>query len=441
MTSETALRSMGWRARGSAIRDKMRRLSVLVWAGLIVPLLLAAAASAPAQENATRNATREALKRPAKRLSAHKRVPGDKERKTKAAAPAFDAAFYVYTLRGSGLEAIEREAREKAMAATIGELYFENRFILAPELLDSYLSSRLDDYVAGLQTLAVRQGVGSIEADVQVAINKRKLESDLAEKRFFYEPRRRPRYHVSLAETIDGQLPQTGVARQEVLASLEDLGGLPSEHEIAVPASNLDVDANQELLYEALVASRRHGVELLLTGAANANLIGVKRLYYDEYAFYTVDITLKLINVQNGKTIRQVSLTGQGSAPDPAEAARQALRRAGRDAAQRLLQGFAEEWRASTLVDEANYTLLIKGIGEGSLNSFLSRLPVALRGLNEEKPLARVKSYVNNVAVVNLRYEGTPERLRGFLHESRYPKFTIDEFDPETGDVKLSILE
>src|SRR5690606_14811159 len=122
--------------------------------------------------------------------------------------------------------------------------------------------------------------------------------------------------------TLDGLPPEQATARPRVLASLEATNAQPTRYNIAVPSNNLDVDANQELLYEALVACRRHGVELLVTGTADCRLDDFQRLYYDEYFFFATDITLKLIDVQNGRVLRTAMLSRRGNHVDEETAAR-----------------------------------------------------------------------------------------------------------------------
>lgn len=223
---------------------------------------------------------------PADRAGMSRRPDPRRDAAAAEAAPSSDVAFYLYTLSGASVEAIETVAKERALASTVGEFTFDNRYILAPEMLDRYLERRLEDFVSGVKVLHVKQGAGSIEAEVQVAINRGRLEHDLTEKRFFYHPRRRPYFHVSIEENLDGATPSDEPTRAAILRALADRSGQPTPFPILVPAPGLDVDANQDLLYQALVACRRQGIELLVTGTIDCRLEKSERLYYTEYAHY-----------------------------------------------------------------------------------------------------------------------------------------------------------
>jgi len=370
-----------------------------------MPLLLLGAPSAVAEENGEKGA-------PPQRLN---------------------AAFYTYTLHGRSLDDIEMQGRARALGSAVGDLLVEDRFILAPEVLDTYLDARVDKFISGYRVLAVRQSVGSVTADIQVAIDLGKLEKDLEEKRFFYQPKRRPYFHVSIAETLDGAPPPQDFARQAAIESLINNAGRPSKFQIANPPSNLDVDSNQDVLYRALVACRRTGVELLITGTVEATKQGDNRLYYDTYTSYMAKATLKLINVQDGTTLRTVSFDAKANDPDTAMAAELALKRVANDAVNELMKGFLDDWRKRTL-DDAPYRLLVREVSEDDLSAFMAQL----ENLGNDTRVFR-KSYLNQIGVLNMYYTGPEAELRRFLGEIRYPKFVVDSF--EEGRIRLTLLD
>lgn len=343
--------------------------------------------------------------------------------------------FYEYRLTGRSLDDIRNEAKQRAISTTVGSLYFENRFVVAPELLDVYLERRIDQFIAGIKAVNLQQGVGSITADIQVAVNRGRLERDLEEKRFFYEPKIRPFFHISLAETASGAPVASGPGRDQVANTLRELLARPTPFSISTPAPTLDVEANQELLFEAMVAARRQGIELILTGSVSAREERRERLYFQDYIFSEADIHLKLVRVQDGTVMREVRIAGRGSDPDPARSAENAIRRAAQDATHQILDGFFDEWRRISL-DEGDYRILVREVNESELNSFLNRLRSMSEGVQADETgtdrvvNARVylKSYVNNVAVINVFFKGDRAQLEQAIRESRYPQFIVQEF-------------
>jgi len=357
-----------------------------------------------------------------------------------ASTPAANArlgdgvAFYVYRISGRSADDIREEAMQRALASTIGTLYYEDRFIVAPELLEAYLQKRFRQFIAGVKVVDLKQGVGNVFGEVQVAVDRNGLERDLTEKRFFYKPKTRPYFHISLAETVDGTASATGDGRDEVANALREMLARPTPYKIDNPPPTLDVEANPDLLNQALVAARRQGIEIILTGSVTAKEERRERLYFNDYIFYDSEVRLKLIRVQNGEVLREVKLTGRGSDKDAKAAAAMAVRRASGDATRQILEGFFDDWRRFSL-DEANYRILVQDVDKQQVEAFISRLsgltdvtePDEAGGAEVEKRAkVYLKNFVNGVAVLNVYYEGDRARLVRVIEESRYPQFTVN---------------
>jgi hypothetical protein len=378
-------------------------------------------------------------------LAAPAFVPGQANRPTEERTDKSGGIdFYQYQLEGTSLDTIRADAKKRALATTVGTLYFEDRYIIAPELLDVYLERRIEDYISGVKVLNIDRGVGVLSCEVQVAVNKKKLERDLEEKRFFYKPKKRPYFHISLAESVDGVAAGTSPAREEVAQTLRELLARPTPFQITVPSPTLDVEANQEVLYQALVAARRQGIELILTGTVEAEKSDTERLYYTDFTYFDSFINLKLIRVQDGEILREVQLTARAGDPDETKAGQLALSRAAGDATRKILENFFSEWRLMSL-DEADYRIMVEDVSQEELDAFINRLTsippeeeMLIEGVTPE-PKVYKKSYVNDVAVLNFVFQGEAKRLRQTIEESRYPRFNIERFDD--GDVILTRLD
>ncbi|MBN1475150.1 hypothetical protein JXA47_00200 [Candidatus Sumerlaeota bacterium] len=311
---------------------------------------------------------------------------------------------FTFTYEGSDEGRLIHNAQMSALRSTVGRFYFDDRVIIARDILDRYLENNLSEFIA---SITVRDRVvdqGNSRLLLEVAVFARELERSLQELRFFFTPRPTPLSFVFLQEILDDARQEVPVAKPLVVEALDDAGLQVSEIAILSPDSRTDVaeggsdPADNPVLCDALRNAQRGGVELLFSGQCTTTLTDASDLYYDEHYFYETSLLLRMFRVDTGELLDEVVVTDSGSDVDDATAREIAIRKCVAAAIDRLIDTYSERWPREVL-NQTDYLLMVTDVGDDEVDLLINKLA----DIDEEAQVFQ-RSFYADVACLNLVY-------------------------------------
>lgn len=333
---------------------------------------------------------------------------------------------YEIDIFGPSAETAVKQAAVHAVRSAVGEFYCSDEMLLARSLLNRYIDTYYERFIASQKILSRRESQGLVYLQVAVVVDTGILNKDLREKRFFYKPRRRPFVYATVAETVDGT-PAAGepIAREPIHESLQSLLMPYTTSVIYSRNANIDLTQDEQHMEGARVAAQRAGVEVLVTGRVDLAQTRKKWIHFDEYTFYNAKASLTLIRVDDGKVLASAAYEAEAGNPNPQDAKRVAAGRATARILEQLIPPFAERWER-TMTDNAAFQVLVVGVNEAEAGVVQERLATRLKGVSVYR-----RSLFEDVAVFNLYYPpgkprtGEREKVESVLRDMVSPRFKI----------------
>jgi len=333
---------------------------------------------------------------------------------------------YEFDIFGPSTEAALKQAALHCVRSAVGEFYCSDEMLLARELLGRYLEKSYGRFIRSQKVLSRRESQGMVYLRVSIIVDVGALEKDLREKRFFYKPKRRPFFYVSVAETVDGQ-PTSGepISRTAIQESLQKLLMRYEPRVIYSNAPNLDLSADALQLAAAREAAQRAGVEVLLTGRVELQLSRREKIHFSDFTFYRAKARLVLIRVDDGKTLASGAYEAEAGHTDAEAAKRVAASRACAKILEDLIPSFALRWER-TMTDNVEFQVMLAGVNPREASLVKERLETSLRDVRVYQ-----RSMFEDVAVFNLYYPpgkvgpGERGRVEKVLRDLESPHFKV----------------
>jgi hypothetical protein len=336
---------------------------------------------------------------------------------------------YELDIFGPSAEAAVKQAELHAVRSAIGEFYCSDEMMLARALLARYAEKYYRRFVASEKILSRRESQGMVYLRVKIILDVRALEKDLREKQFFYKPKRRPVFYVTIAETVDNAAtssePISRAAIHEALKQLILDEKKIEQRVVYSQAPNLDLTKDEQQMTAAREAAQRAGVEVILTGSVDLRLSREKKIHFDDYAFYDAWTTLTLIRVDDGQVLGAANYEAGAGHNDKTAAKRVAASRATTKILQDLIPKFAERWER-TVTDNAEFQVMVVGVNAAEADVVQDRLATRLTGAEVHR-----RSLFEDVAVFNIYYPvkearpGERERIEQVLGDIVAPRFKL----------------
>ncbi|MDX1973663.1 MAG: hypothetical protein SFY68_14125 [Candidatus Sumerlaeia bacterium] len=326
------------------------------------------------------------------------------------------------------------KAKSEAILGSVGRIFLDQKLLMADQILGKYVGNYADQFIDGQEILSEEFLAGKNIVKSKVFVNFSRLEKDLAEKRFIYSPAYKPVFTGFMTETLEGKTNFDGVALKSLTESLRELGMKPFAAQLQTPPSTADVSTETFLLDSAIISSQRSGIEIIVTGEAEINLVEKKKLYFDEYWFYETSVTARLIRVDTREVLAEATAKGTSSEKEQSEAIGLSLDRANEVVAQQLFTKYSEFWPKVVQL-QSDYELLFTGVTpelERIIIQNLERLGGNIK-VNTRKSFDRS-------TVLSIDYDGPRELLIENLNSCPYPTLYILNPDSPTGlEIQVSI--
>jgi hypothetical protein len=264
---------------------------------------------------------------------------------------------------------------------------------------------------------------------VKIILDTQALLADLREKQFFYKPKRRPVFYVTVAETVDGAAPSSEpISRAAIHDALKQL--LVNEEKIErrviyPPAPNVDLTKDPRQLIAAREAAQKAGVEVLLTGSVDLKESRAKRIYFSDYTFYDARAALTLIRVDDGQVLGAETFEAGAGNGDKTTARQVAASRATTRIIEDLIPQLAERWER-TMTDACDFQVMAAEVNAGEADVVQDRLATQLTGAEVYR-----RSLFEDVAVFNICYptkEARPDerkRIEQVLRHMDAPRLQL----------------
>ena len=316
-------------------------------------------------------------------------------------------------------EAVEDASRE-AVQSCVGRVYFTDKLVMARSLLTRYIDHYYHKFVFSTLTVNKRHTGDKVYLKIKVYVDYSRLLADLEEKGFLFKPKARPLFIVFLSEILDGSPAPYSFGRDTIRSSWKDMTGQREpEAEITIPPTNMDVSESPPLFNEAIRVAQKNGAEIVLCGTSKSQREERQEFYYDTYTFYRTTISLKVMRVDDGKVMGEITVSSIAGSLRQSQAIELSITRAANKAASALAETFLAQWD-NTVQNKGDYIFLFSGVTD-------EKLDIINKHLLSLDPNARffLKSRYSDVAVGNFLYKGTRERLIFAIERLAYPRMHI----------------
>lgn len=323
------------------------------------------------------------------------------------------------TSQGQTRDEAIRRAQTEAVRASAGRVLLADQLLLADELLTQYLDNYYATFISGTEITSDSFEKGQNVLSFNIFVDYQKLEADLKEKMFLYQPAPKPAVAVFLSESLGEETNADGVAREILIQALRQNALKPFEGNLVSPPPNTDVGSDEFLLKSGLITSQRNGVEILVTGSARTRLVEQRPLYYDQFFFYTCDLTVKMIRVDTGLVMGTVTATGSAAGGDRAEAIRIAIERAAADVGPQLAKDYQAYWPV-VVQGRAQYQVLLTSVNEELLRIVMQHLDQLGKGTR-----VHLRKMFDSSALLVVETQASREDFLSRLASSPYPTLTV----------------
>ncbi len=316
-------------------------------------------------------------------------------------------------------EALNRALRN-AIEKGVGVLIDSETMVQNFQLLDDKVYSQVKGYVKSYQIVDDNQGKeGFYRIKLKAIVALGSLRKDLKALNIIMEKKGRPRIVIVFSETIDG-LTQPGALTQTSLekAFLEnDFPVVDKPQMEMIKARDVTLSYNDPSKAAAL--GRRYGAEVVIIGQATSDLVDKSQPYGVSVYAYQAQVSAKAIKVDTARLIasENVSSTQRGNGRIPT--AKESLDAAGQELADVMMSQIVEKWR-SEVYNLVGVQLVCEKVNLDALNLFED----SLRNLDIVKSLSQ-RSFVNNIAIIDIEIEGNADILAAKLNEFINPSVEI----------------
>ncbi len=325
------------------------------------------------------------------------------------------------TVRGPDEAQVIKEVSIEAVRKCVGRIYLETQLIIARDLLEKYIAQNYDKFVYSIETVNKNYIGDDIELELNIFVKYAELAQDLKEKRFMYKPRYKPYFGIFIKETLNGQPSSVLTAQEEVMTVLKDRAARFPEMTILYPPSNVDLTEDSEILAAAMKEAHKAGVELIISGSSETYQVKKEQLYYDVFYFYETKINLSLIRADTGDILYEDSAVHMCYDTDERTAIDRCIMLAAHEVANDIIDFYYDVWD-KIFLNDVDYQVMVTGIQDEALYLLKQKL----EGL-ESGTEVYVRSFYQNVAVLNLVFPGEPEDIEKVVKTSAFPTYRILE--------------
>src|SRR5690606_23328364 len=260
---------------------------------------------------------------------------------------------------------------------------------------------------------------GRHHLDLKVFINFANMVEDLGEKRFLYRPAPRPSFVAFLSETRDGVATGQGLGREALGNAINARGLRRNRNPLPSPAQNVDLLANAPAMERARIEAQRAGVEVLVTGTAEATFVEERKVYLENFYFFRATMNVNLVRVDSGEVLFTSRATATAGQPSREAGVALALERAAEAAADELMASFAAYWPA-VVQDGADYHIMVSGASE-------DQVQLVIDALQDQHPELRAytRKRFGTTTVVSVIFDGSSEELVSALQAATYPTVAL----------------
>lgn len=323
------------------------------------------------------------------------------------------------SLSGPDEAALIHQASLEAVKKCAGRVYSTQNLIMARALLEKYISHNYKKFIYSVDTVEKKYVGDDVALTLNIYVRYDALARDLEEKRFLYQPRYRPYFALFIAETIDGQPSAELLAQNEVLSLLKERAVRLPETGIIYPRSNVDISEEPELMRAAIEAAHKNEIELLISGKSDTRLVKKQQLYYDLFYFYETVVKLKLIRVDTGEILYEQQSSALTYNVDAKKAINNGIAQAARNVVNDIVDFYYRIWD-KVFLNKVDYQIMVTGVDEEGIKSLREKIQL----LHPEAEVF-VRSFFQNVLVLNIVYPGQQTDLEHLLKTSPFPRFRI----------------
>lgn len=334
--------------------------------------------------------------------------------------------------RGENAEAALEQARQQAVLASAGRVMMDDYLIRADGLMARYLRNYAANFINGIEELSREFRAGEVVVDCRVFVNFSRLTADLQEKRFLYRPAFKPMFVVFMEEELDGARIEQEVARAILQSKLAENDLKNYLGMVDTPAPTSDV-VRAGLLEDAIVASERRNVEVLVSGTTRTRLIEgleTRRVYYDTFYFYESEMDVTVVRVDTGEELFSLSAKGAAAARDRADAIRMAIERAASNIARDTRERHQAEW-ANVVRGRGDYEIMLTGADD----ELIRVIKLHLDRLSDATQI-RLKKKFDRTAVLSVVTDVNREEVLELIRACPYPTLTVVR---EVGDRRFEV--
>lgn len=322
-------------------------------------------------------------------------------------------------------EAIKRALR-RAVEQGVGTLVDSESLTQNFQLLNDEIYSQVKGYVREYDIISDNKGADQIyRIKIRATVVLARLEKDLKALNIIKKEKGNPRIMVLFREMVD-QLDQwNGGVIQGSIAQIEMekvflKKGFPLVDKGQMGAiKQRDVTLSYSDPAKAAALGQRFGAEVVIVGEASSDLVDHSRPYGTSVYFYQAQVSARAIKVDTATVMAVESVEsdwrnpGEGQGSGRLEAARQSLRSAGSDLADKMIIQILERWR-SEVFNTVSIQIVATDVTGARRRKFKKELK-EIRGVESVDE----RNFTNQIMTIDVEVEGSiwkdfDERLESF---------------------------
>ncbi|MDP8299727.1 MAG: hypothetical protein P9L88_07505 [Candidatus Tantalella remota] len=328
--------------------------------------------------------------------------------------------------------AVNRALR-KAVEQGVGVIIDSETMVKNYQLLDDRIYSTVKGYVTGFEIIDDNGGEGGLyKVTVKANVALGALTKDVKALGLVQQKLNYPRIMVLVNDHVDG-LKQPGHFATAEIGKVFAQSNVPV---VSRDQMQMIKERDATLFYgdpdKAAALGRRYGAEVAIVGQATSELVEASQPYGVEVYAYQATVDVKAVKTDNAQVIafESATETARGSGRFPT--ANKAILAASRTAADGLLKRVAEAWR-----DEVYNEMVIEVIAAGATPVVAEKLRDAVGSLEGVKSVS-IRSAVNNVVELSVRFFGSIDQFVSALESIKSPAIKITGRTPNRVDIEVA---
>ncbi len=266
-----------------------------------------------------------------------------------SASAQFSQKTVTVTGEGETKDEATKRALRTAVEQGVGVLVSSETLVENNQLINDKIYTAVAGYVSAYDVLEDNGGADGLwEVKVQATVSLAQLREDLQALKLLIEEKENPRIAIIVREYMDGaELPapvvQTAFEKFFLKAKFDVIDVAQLEK-----IKERDATLSYDDPIEAAALGRRFGAEVLILGEASATLGSVRSPHGIKVYSFTANVTVKAIKTDTAKVIAVVEADGKargGGTTGESAIAREALKQAGDEAVDKLMDKIVEVWR------------------------------------------------------------------------------------------------